>query len=446
MDLSDLKPQRHPDGIAMMPPSMLLDKDDAENLNANDKRKALRGLLHGWNTRVLEDDRDTWVIPTQWTGGATSDVCMAALVYGVIPEQWVPENIMARLDGGTDTDETAGEREVFGDTDGEAPQDTPKAVPATGGIDINTLLDVLGKELASRIPANIDEKAVEAIARRIVGEAGVPRRVIVEEPAKGREKDVGLTHYLFDLVLKLAEQRVHPMLVGPSGSGKTYLAWQVAQALGLPWYCESVCETTSEFSIIGSIDAHGQPIRTGFREAYENGGVFVLDEVDRGGASLIVLNSALSGNVCPFPDMMVERHPDFVLIATANTYGLGGNREYCGAVQIDAATLNRMFLLDFPYDEHLEFSLIGAQWPEVPFDMERGGTAADPNRWAKRISGLRRAAEKLGERLVISPRATITGWQLLQCGIGRHWVEHGLIWQGRDQSIIDKVNAAAGGY
>ena len=208
----------------------------------------------------------------------------------------------------------------------------------------------------------------------------------------------GLVHEEFETILTHISVRDNVMLVGPAGSGKTTVCEQVAEALSLEFYCKSVCAQTSKAELLGYMDANGSYITTEFRKAYEFGGVFVLDEVDAGNPNVLaVLNSALANHVCAFADQMVKKHSDFVLIACANTFGLGADRQYVGRNQLDAATLDRFSVIEFNYDEALETSLSGNE------------------NLAKCVQAIRK--ELSNERVVISPRATIQGAKLLAAGL-----------------------------
>jgi cobaltochelatase CobS len=434
--------------IRVLPDSMLCEPCVINAMTANEKRTEARRVLNAYNKRQLDNGNENSVIATLWIAGAKSAIYERLLIHGEIPQEHAPSSFA--VTSGASASASGASASGASASTKETPVPTvPTTDTADSGNapDLSTLrdiLDILAREVERRTKGSVDAEQVADIARHVYAEMNVPRTVTIENLETGHTQDIGHAHFLFDLVLRVCQCRLSPMLVGPSGSGKTHLAKQVAEALELPFFCISVCETTSEFQFLGYMDAHGAYVRTPFRDAYEHGGVFCLDEIDGGGASLIVLNSALAGQFCMFPDGMVKRHADFVLIATANTYGLGADREYVGRQQLDAATLNRLFMIEFPYDHCLEAAMIGASadGDAQTIDLERGGLPT-VDAWLKRVRKLRAAAEALRERIVISPRATRDGCKLLAAGIGRYWIEHGLIWQGRDQSVIDKITKAA---
>jgi cobaltochelatase CobS len=81
-----------------------------------------------------------------------------------------------------------------------------------------------------------------------------------------------------------------------------------------------------------------------FCDIYEGGGVFSFEEIDAADPNMtIVVNNALAGDhfFNPASGRAIYRSPDFVAIATANTYGMGANREYTGRERLDAAFLDR---------------------------------------------------------------------------------------------------------
>ena len=85
-----------------------------------------------------------------------------------------------------------------------------------------------------------------------------------------------------------------------------------------------------------------------------------------------MLNSALANGSCAFADGMVKRHEDFILIATANTFGNGANAQYVGRNQLDSATLDRFVTIEWGYDEELEMAIASdKEWCETVQNTEK---------------------------------------------------------------------------
>ncbi len=265
---------------------------------------------------------------------------------------------------------------------------------------INELKDTLDK--VSGIISNITPKTLNIS--------------INNQPAKPS----GLVHKEFENILIHVSVRDNIMLVGPAGSGKTTTCEKVAEVLELDFYCKSVCAQTSKAELLGYMDANGKYISTEFRQAFEFGGVFVIDEIDLGNPNVLaVLNSALANDICAFADKMVKKHTDFVLIACANTFGQGADRQYVGRNQLDAATLDRFSMIEFGYDEALEVAISGDA------------------KLAKCVQEIRK--ELANERVVISPRATIQGAKLLAAGLSPIHVFTTRISKGMPQNLSQRA-------
>jgi hypothetical protein len=213
---------------------------------------------------------------------------------------------------------------------------------------------------------------------------GEPTQPVAKPPVSPVITTEGkLQHAYFQALLRIVKARRNSWLCGPAGSGKTTSANEVAKLLGLKFFAKSVGPQVTESSLLGYQDANGKTVRTLLREAFEFGGVFLLDEVDAASpAVLVVINALLANDCASFPDAVVEKHADFVLIAGANTIGLGADRQYVGRQQIDAATLDRFVLLDWPYDPRIEAAAAGVDVSAVsrsacpsPFRFEDEGGA-----------------------------------------------------------------------
>lgn len=250
-----------------------------------------------------------------------------------------------------------------------------------------------------------------ALVREEVGKAFAqvtPPVVNVHLPS-GRtvRLDADAHERLPELLLAL-HARCHVLLVGPAGTGKSMLARNAADALGLPFRALSLGPTTPMSKVFGYFDAHGEYHATPFREAFEHGGVMLLDELDNGHPGLLgELNQALALRACAFADGMVEAHEDFLLVATANTYGRGGDHRYVGRQALDAATLDRFTVIDVPVDPVLEHRLALGSAPSKQ-DEARELLAE--------VRRLRGVAERENLPLTFSPRASIDGARLLEAG------------------------------
>jgi hypothetical protein len=304
-------------------------------------------------------------------------------------------------------------------------------------------LETLRKLLGGK--AKLDEqRVIELIALY----AGTPAQVNINLTLAGitisKEEVI---HHKFPLLLAAVNAGVNVMLVGPAGSGKTTAAVKAAEALNLPFYGTGAIST--EYKLTGFIDAQGRIISTAFRKAFEDGGVFLFDEMDASlPGALLAFNSALANDYYDFPDANVKKHPNFRAIAGVNTFGTGADRQYVGRNQLDAASLDRWVTLVWDYDMALEASFVGAPRPtgaplprsvEPLCEAEAQSTAV---RFFDRVQKIRKAVTNLKIRHVVSPRATINGSKLLAAGWTWAEVEDAVIWKGLDADTQTKVQAA----
>lgn len=273
-------------------------------------------------------------------------------------------------------------------------------------------------------PQGIDEERV----REIVGEVAglIPQKVQIVMPDM-KEVDAGIQHSAFPMLMKLAALRMDAMLTGPAGGGKTTVCHNVANTLELKFYPFSVGPQTTESKLLGYMDAHGKYVSTPLYTAYKEGGVFLLDEVDAGNSGILTaLNALLANGGYTFPNgEYVKRHADFVCFAAANTFGRGADRLYVGRNQLDAATLDRFAAVVFDYDEKLERAI------------------ARNDDWTALVQSYRKAAFDLKERVVISPRASIKGAQLIAAGFTWDQAEEMVVWKGVSSDIKTKIISSA---
>lgn len=235
---------------------------------------------------------------------------------------------------------------------------------------------------------------------------------------------------------------------GP-GSGKTTAAIMAAMALSLGKGFEifdsrtgkkskvhfgyiSLTPQTFESRLFGFIDGNGKYVSTDFRKCYEFGGVFIIDEMDNGGGNLYTaLNGALENNYCSFPDKVVKRHKDFVVVGSGNTSGGGPNPMFPTRRPFDKAFAERFTYLAWNYDEKLERTVALAINADVaPV-------------WHDYLLTLRKYCKQHMPMVLVSPRATFKGCKYMKDDvISVDKMLDAIIWKGYDQDSVKKILAA----
>ena len=128
----------------------------------------------------------------------------------------------------------------------------------------------------------------------------------------------------------------------------------------LPFGFLSCTEGMSEAHLLGRMKYNGNYIWSQFIQMYENGGVFLLDEMDAMDSNVAVsINSALANGEVSVPNRedkpVAKRHENFFVIGAGNTWGSGqGSNMYSGRNKLDTATLDRFTLIEVDYDRKLE--------------------------------------------------------------------------------------------
>lgn len=229
---------------------------------------------------------------------------------------------------------------------------------------------------------------------------------------------LGVQHKNFEKLLRMCSARHrngshnNVWIYGPAGTGKSTAAEYVARALNLDFYTDG--KMADETKVLGYQDANGTYRTTNFRKAFENGGVYLADEIDGSMPdALLALNGALANGHCSFPDCIISRHKDFIFLAAANTTGTGGTIEYVGRFKQDAAFNDRFVFLDWPLDEALEDSLIANK------------------EWLRIVKSVRAKILSSGIKgHLITPRASIYGETLLNAGLSLEDVKESVLKKG----------------
>jgi len=164
-----------------------------------------------------------------------------------------------------------------------------------------------------------------------------------------------MKHPRYDHVKTVVNAGLPVLLLGESGSGKSTICSQLAEDLKLPFYAMSMTRQTSVNNIVGFKTITDNYSSSAFRQAYEHGGLFLLDELDAGDANVLLTFNTIENGYMVFPDKIIHAHADFRLIATANPQE--AHNIYTGRSKLDFSTLNRYYKVSLDRDPDLERSL-----------------------------------------------------------------------------------------
>jgi cobaltochelatase CobS len=281
-----------------------------------------------------------------------------------------------------------------------------------GGVALttNVIQSVDVDKVTEQVLEKIGNKAVdiEAVANVVLKalETRVPRKVeLTVKNSDGKVVKIkGHAHSQFEHLMRAASVKLPNgytpgiFLQGEASSGKTTGARMLAETLGLKWHFNGAISFPHE--MLGFIDGAGKYHRTPFREAYENGGVYTFDEVDRSDpVALLAVNPHLANGIATFPDKQIKRHKDCIIVCTANTWGLGADANYSGATKLDAAFLSRFPIrINWDIDPVLEANIV------------------DNAEWLNAVRVARAKARAVGLKVLIDTRAAQAGACLIAAG------------------------------
>jgi MoxR-like ATPase len=327
-----------------------------------------------------------------------------SLYWKLATKNWNPIRPMDHVEGMTILSDDGKEKDI---PSPDLPDGADKGETPTSGTDLRTVkaLHLLTESVAT----------LQKLAQRQAGELDELRDkyarangVITIHRWDGeivKLKDVAVPA-IFQDVLDLAVCKENIMLVGPAGCGKTHVAEMVAKAMKLDFGSLSCTSGMSETHLLGrsTPDFHEGKSKfqgTEFLRIYENGGVFLMDEVDAADSNLLLaLNSALANGYANVPNRPNKpraiKHENFVMIATANTYGRGANRVYAGRNQLDGSTLDRFCIgtIECDYDKSVEEKLC----PDVQL--------------LQHFWTIRKRVEAAGLRRIVSTRFLIQAYKM----------------------------------
>lgn len=299
---------------------------------------------------------------------------------------------------------------------------------------LEELQQLYASELFNQIATNV-EKEAQQILNELKNKIDIEYNGIVENkpllinigPVEKPTKKI--VHSAFTDIIKVLQSqkavRKNIMLVGEAGSGKTQLAADVADALNLQFCPMSVGLQTTKSDLLGFINAYGNYVTTPLREAFEKGGVLLLDEFDATHAGVVtIINSLLANGHCSFPDKVVKAHPQFVCIVACNTYGDGGDFNYIGRNRLDAATLDRFITIKVGYDNKLEKKLCNNA---IILD---------------KFISMRELCNSKKLNVVLSTRALLNCQDLMQAGYDMKDALQMCIFKGLDKDTVEMLEKA----
>jgi MoxR-like ATPase len=241
-----------------------------------------------------------------------------------------------------------------------------KAPAAAGDAGLAAMAAMLAPFMAPAIESHV-QTAIALVAQAAkapvlhVHVAGVEAPMVMD----------GLHHHQAAKVIKLArplsKRGLGLMMVGPAGCGKTSMAATAAKAYGMELTVISCSAGMSEGDLLGKLLPIGEGgafvfVEGLFLKAYREGHLILIDEMDAADANLLlVLNSAIANGFVTVHGLLanggqarVERHPDTVIMAAANTWGAGADTQYVGRAALDAATLDRFHRMYVDYCTTIE--------------------------------------------------------------------------------------------
>lgn len=311
-----------------------------------------------------------------------------------------------------------------------------------------SVLEQVGKSTAE-LQTKLAEKLAELVGEATKNLSGVePRKLEVTVGGQVNTVD-GMLHKQFDQVLTWVAADVPLWLWGAAGAGKTTMGRQLATALGLESYILSIDPTMTVGKLLGFRNmANGEFIEGFMYKPYKTGGLVLLDEIDVGDPGILAaLNALLANGHYLFPNgETVARHPQFRVVAGANTKGVGAVAGYTARQRLDAATLNRFAVLEMTYDADLERAVaLGSPLPKrTPWAKVTDQAAIEAScvQWVNYVQHVRSSATTV----LVSPRASILGCKALRAGVPKGEVCDALVMALCNTATVANITNACGRF
>lgn len=205
-------------------------------------------------------------------------------------------------------------------------------------------------------------------------------------------------HNMTGIIKLRLRQRKYPFLYGAPGAGKTHLMESIAKDMGLNFCLISCSSDMFKSEILGSRSPiTGDYFDTAFRQAWEHGGLILLDEVGlASGAFLNVMNAGLAQKSILFPDKKLVAMHSQCFIAFADNSALYGNDPMFPERQdAGGAFRDRITYVKFEYDLELERRIL-----TIMFD----GDTTRASKWHSAVLAMRQQLSALNIPVFASPR------------------------------------------
>ncbi len=227
---------------------------------------------------------------------------------------------------------------------------------------------------------------------------------VLEIKLDGKEdggKKFPLVHKQFEDLVAVVAMGENTLITGGAGLSKSTAVEQCAEALGLDLVPMSFSNQTTKTDLFGFVDANGIYRYSGFVDAFENGKLFLGDEMDACGANVFVLlNSAIENGFLLTPDnKKISVHEKFRFVGTANTNLRGAKDGFTARNKLDAASIDRFVVIEWELDLILEEKI-----------TNNAG-------WLNIVRKCRLATDEQLDGIVITPRPSYKGAKLLKAGI-----------------------------
>jgi cobaltochelatase CobS len=266
--------------------------------------------------------------------------------------------------------------------------------------------ELVTKAMVAYLEKHSETIVSQKIAQHVAEEIARQKKIQINIPGRSPVEISERTHQVFEKCLFIVEHTRQLFISGPAGTGKTTLTKQIANAFGVSYGHISCSAGMSEGQLLGRMLFDGSYVESDFVRLYENGGLFLLDEIDAADSNtMLVLNSALANGYISVPNRKenpaAKRHKDFICVVAGNTWG-NGSFEYHGRNHLDAAFLDRFALgrVYVDYDTELEKEIC-RNAPEL----------------AKKLWDIRQKVSDNRIKRVISTRAFVDGSKFYKAGL-----------------------------